>query len=57
MALGSDPTEDGEQDFLIADTVTPIPRRYCLPMRKVEEIAAVFLDSGERTADVIWEEI
>jgi hypothetical protein len=31
--------------------------RYCLPMPRVAEIAAVFLDRGERASDVVWEEI
>ncbi len=57
MALASNPHEEGEQDFLIGDAASPVPRRYCLPTRKVEEIAAVFLDSGKRTSHVAWEEI
>jgi Immunity protein Imm1 len=57
MALGSNPEEEGEQDFLIGDTATPIPRRFCLPMSTIAEIAAAFLDSGERAPDVAWEEI
>jgi hypothetical protein len=57
MALGSNPTEPGELDFLIDDTATPVPRHYCIPMDKVAEIAAVFLDSGQWASDVAWEEI
>jgi hypothetical protein len=44
-------------DFLIGDTPTPIPRRYCLPMELVKRIASDFVDTGERSADVHWEEI
>jgi Immunity protein Imm1 len=57
MALGHTPEDEGEQDFLIQNTVTPIPRRYYLLMQKVEEIAAVFLHSGHRAPNVVWEEI
>jgi hypothetical protein len=57
MALGNNPEEEGQQDFLIGNTVSPIPRRYCLPMSRVAEIAAVFLDNGQRASDVAWEEI
>jgi hypothetical protein len=34
-----------------------VPRRYCLPMQKVADIAANFLENGERYSDVEWEEI
>ncbi|SRR6266700_7313985 len=52
-----DNAEQGEQDFLICNTPTPVPRRYCLPMQRVAEIAAAFLEHGERYSDVEWEEI
>ena len=57
MAVGSNPDEEGEQEFLIGGAASPVPRRYCLPMLKVEEIAAAFLDSGKRAPHVTWEEI
>jgi len=42
---------------LISGTPSPVPRRYCLPMAKVAEIAATFLENGERYPDVEWEAI
>jgi hypothetical protein len=57
MAVGNKPEEEGEQDFLIGNTPNPVPRRYCLPMRMVAEIAAEFLKSGERLLELEWEEI
>jgi RHS repeat-associated protein len=58
MALQKGPKpEEGEQNFLMGDTPTPVPRRYCLPMETVTEIAAVFLESGELASNVEWEEI
>jgi hypothetical protein len=57
MAVGNKPEEEGEQDFLIGNTPSPVPRRYCLPMRMVAEIAAEFLKSGERLLELEWEEI
>ncbi|MCC8960153.1 hypothetical protein H8B02_44155 [Bradyrhizobium sp. Pear77] len=47
----------GTQEFLMGDTSTPMPRRYCLPMEKVVEIAVAFLETGERSSSVEWEEI
>jgi hypothetical protein len=61
MAMRNDPEQEGVEqnclDFLIGDTPTPVPRRYCLPMHKVVEIAANFLMQGERSTDVTWESI
>ena len=56
MALENN-AEAEDQDFLIGDTASPVPRRFCLPMQKVADIAAVFLYSGERASDVAWEQI
>jgi hypothetical protein len=57
MAVGSDPEGTGEQNFLIGNTATPVPRRYCISMERVEEIATTFLASGQRALDMVWEEI
>jgi immunity protein Imm1 of predicted polymorphic toxin system len=55
MAVRPNGEQEGEQDFLISSTPSPVPRRYCLPMQKVAEIAATFLESGERYPDIEWE--
>jgi hypothetical protein len=60
MAVEIDPGHEGvDQEclhFLIGNTATPVPRRYCLLMHKVVEIA-VFLEERERSSDVEWEDI
>jgi Immunity protein Imm1 len=43
--------------FSIDNEPTPVPRHYCLPMKLVKEIAVHFLATGERSAEVCWEEI
>ena len=53
----------GEQDaknyveFLTANTPTPESKRYCLPIELLRQIAAYFLETGDRGPDVSWEEI
>jgi hypothetical protein len=46
-----------DAEFLVGDTPSPIPRRFCLPFEIVKEIAAYFIESGERSPAVAWEEI
>jgi hypothetical protein len=43
--------------FLVADTPTPIPQRFCLPFEMVKQIAAYFIETGERSPAFSWEEI
>ncbi len=43
--------------FLIDNEPTAVPRYYCLPMELVKKIATYFLETGERSNDVRWEEI
>jgi immunity protein Imm1 of predicted polymorphic toxin system len=49
--------EDDYFDFWVGNTPTPIHKRYCLPFETVKEIAAYFIETGERSSDVSWEEI
>ena len=42
-------------DF-VGDTPTPIPQRFCLPLETVKQIAAYFIETGERWPGVSWEE-
>ena len=44
-------------EFLVGDTPTPIPQRFCLPFELVKQIAAYFVETGERSPAFIWEEI
>ena len=49
---GTEPPE-----FLVGGTATPVPTRYILPYEMVKEIAAYFLETGQRKPDTFWEEI
>ena len=44
-------------EYLISDTPSPVPGRYCLPFEAVREIASHFQRTGERSPLVSWEEI
>lgn len=48
---------EGEVEFLIGNTASPVPKRFSLPYETMVEIAARFVDSGERHAGVAWEEV
>jgi hypothetical protein len=56
---GRDDDENGVEspEFLVGGTSTPIPTRYILPYDLVKRIAVHFLETGERKADVMWEEV
>jgi hypothetical protein len=43
--------------FLTGNEPTPVPRYYCLPMELVKQIANYFVETGERSVNVRWEEI
>jgi hypothetical protein len=55
----SDENVDGEKcvEFLAGNTPTPISRRFCLPIRVVERIVREFIERGETSEFVGWEEI
>jgi hypothetical protein len=58
VAVASNPTaEDGDIEFLLGNTATPVSVRHILPFEKVKEIAGYFLETGARSAKVCWEEI
>jgi hypothetical protein len=44
-------------EFLCGDTPSPIAKRYILPFDIVMQIAACFVETGERSPSVFWEEI
>lgn len=48
---------EGETEFLIGDTASPVPKRYALSCETMVRIAGAFVDSGERHAGVVWEEV
>jgi hypothetical protein len=58
MAVASDAeVREGDVEFLMGDTPSPVPMRYCLPRPALVEIAAEFIQSGGRKSTVTWEEI
>jgi hypothetical protein len=59
MAVGSNPVEPnaGEVEFVVGGTATPIDRRYSVPFKTVEQITANFIETGQRSPIVSWEEI
>jgi len=48
---------DGYEEFLINDTITPVPNRYSIPFETAKEVATHFLKTGQRSPLVLWEEI
>lgn len=52
---GSNPV--GEVEYLIGDTATPVPKRFVLPYPTMVEVAARFVDEGDRHTGVLWEEV
>jgi hypothetical protein len=58
MALApGDHGDDEYVEFLCGNTPSPIPLRNILPFEMVKEIAAHFVETGERWPGVAWEEI
>jgi hypothetical protein len=55
----ADPTReiDRHVEFLIGNTATPVPLRYCMPYETLLKIASRFVETGERYSGVQWEEI
>jgi Immunity protein Imm1 len=49
--------EEGFVDFLMADTPTPVPARYCLPYDAVKDIIVHFVNTGLRNPAADWEQI
>ncbi|MDE8347729.1 MAG: Imm1 family immunity protein, partial [Acidocella sp.] len=50
----------GENDyveFLTANTDTPVPKKFCLPMSRIKEVLADFVATGEKGERVTWEAI
>ncbi|MEE8450907.1 MAG: Imm1 family immunity protein [Thermoguttaceae bacterium] len=58
--MATDVSVDDDEDcmeFLTANTDTPVPTRYCLPVEQIKEIAREFVGTGERSEEFIWEEV
>lgn len=58
MALHDENSEDGSDlEFLIGGTTTPVPYRFRLSWRQLEEIVRYFSETGKYSPAVRWEEI
>jgi hypothetical protein len=58
MAVSPDfPTDAEFIEFLTANTATPVPARFCMPLRLVSQIAAHFVENNEPSDAVLWEPI
>jgi hypothetical protein len=58
VAVGDRDADPEEHvDFLSGGTRTPIPRRFCMPVDSAMGIARHFLQTGERSPNVEWEEV
>jgi hypothetical protein len=58
MAVSRNPAaHPPEMDFLVGGTATPIAGRYLVPFDTVTEIVAEFVNSGEKSNVVSWEEL
>jgi hypothetical protein len=58
MAINPDLRDsEGEVEFLIGGTLTPVSKRYCLPYDAFVEIVEEYVQTGERKHDVLWEEL
>ncbi len=47
----------GFVEFAIAGTPTPVPARYCMRPTLIEQIAAWFIQTGDRSPDFTWETV
>jgi hypothetical protein len=50
-------SDASERAFLIGGTPSPVPRRYILSRETLLEVAAAFLERGERHAGLRWEDV
>jgi immunity protein Imm1 of predicted polymorphic toxin system len=46
-----------EISFLIGDTLSPVPGRFGLPYQTLVHVAEQFVNTGQRSNDVLWEDI
>jgi hypothetical protein len=56
-AAATEQPADSYAEFLTADTPSPVPIRYCLPLKTTLDIAAYFVETGEPWPGTRWEDI
>ena len=58
MAVDRNVSSDEEyMEFLASGTLTPVNRRYCLPLDVVKTLVASFVKGGGMSSLIDWEEI
>lgn len=58
MAADVENTEaEGYMEFLIGNTDTPVPLKFCLPMVRIKQIACDFIATGAQSPSATWEAI
>jgi hypothetical protein len=48
--------QTGEVEFMLSGSPTEISRRHCFPLDILLEVAAHFVETGDRSSIVLWEE-
>lgn len=56
-SLESERMQSGFAEFLIEGTPSEVPRRLCVPLSVLLDVAAHFVETGERSPIVDWEVI
>jgi hypothetical protein len=54
--LESERLQTGEVEFLLSKSPTEILRRQCFPLNVLLEVAEYFVETGERSPTVMWED-
>jgi hypothetical protein len=57
MAVAESGSHDEYREFLMGNEPTPVPERYCIPPELAEDVAVHFVQEGERSSRVTWEEV
>ena len=57
MAVVPGQTREGYAEFLMGNTATPVPKHYCIAFDMAKQLAVHFLETGDRSPLVSWEEI
>lgn len=54
--LESERMQTGEVEFMLSKSPTEILRRQCFPLKVLLDVAAYFVETGERSPIVLWED-
>ncbi len=57
MALANSPVSQESHSFPMNGSATEVRNKHCLPSTTVYQIACYFLETGERSPEVEWEEV